>query len=98
MLADKLAEPTRQTSYVAVFDNGDVAVRGTLSKDAQGTTAVGGQALHGVRPLTKVSGITVNPDLIAEYWDYLDEMPSGRIDRDRTVIESVNGYLASANR
>ena len=46
VLADKLAEPTRQTSYVAVFDNGDVAVPGTLSEDVQGTTAVGGQALH----------------------------------------------------
>ena len=54
VLATKLAEPTRQTSYVAVFDNGDVAC-GTLSKNAQGTTAVGGQALHGVRQLTEVS-------------------------------------------
>ena len=39
----------------------------------------------------------VNPDLIAEYWDYLDEMPACWIDLDRTVIESVNGYLAIAN-
>jgi hypothetical protein len=54
VLADKLAEPTRQTSYVVVFDNGDVAC-GTLSKDAQGTTTVGGQSLHGVRQLTEVS-------------------------------------------
>jgi hypothetical protein len=54
VLATKLAEPTKQTSYVAVFDNGDVAC-GTLSKNAQGTTAVGGQALHGVRQLTEVS-------------------------------------------
>jgi hypothetical protein len=40
----------------------------------------------------------VNPDLIAEYWDYLDEMPAGRMDLDRTVIESVNGYLAARLR
>lgn len=37
----------------------------------------------------------VNPHLIAEYWDYLDEMPAGQMDLDRTVIESVNGYLAT---
>jgi hypothetical protein len=54
VLADKLAEPGRQTSYVVVFDNGYVAC-GTLSKDAQGTAAVGGQALHGVRQITEVS-------------------------------------------
>jgi hypothetical protein len=40
----------------------------------------------------------VNPDLIAEYWDYLDEMPSGQMDLDRTIIESVNGQLAERLR
>jgi hypothetical protein len=40
----------------------------------------------------------VSPDLIAEYWDYLDEMPAGQMDLDRPVIESVNGHLAARLR
>jgi hypothetical protein len=40
----------------------------------------------------------VNPDLIAEYWNYLDETGSDQMDLDRTVIESVNGHLAARLR
>jgi hypothetical protein len=40
----------------------------------------------------------VNPDLITEYWGYLEEMPAGEMDLDRTVIESVNGHLAARLR
>ena len=42
--------------------------------------------------------MSVNPDLIAEYWNYLDETGSDQMDLDRTVIESVNGHLAARLR